>query len=340
MLARLAVFACAVAGILGTLTGCHKKGADPKPTLALVTNAAGFGDRSFNDEAAAGLAECRRETGTQFSTAATSSATEYEPKLALFATQNVEMTVAIGYTMANDVARIARRFENAHFAIIDAVVDEPNVNSVSFKEQDGGLLAGALAALVSRTRRVGFIGGAHSSLLERYEVGFSAGVREIDPHVGVRTRYLGSFEDTRKAAAAANALFSQGVDVVFVVAGRAGLGAIAAVKTRAEQYVIGADSNEDALAPGKVLASAVKRVDRAVLRVCRETAARKTVSGHVALGVAEDAIDLTDAPAARATIGAANRARIERIRRAIATGTLVPPASRAALRTFRPKLIP
>jgi basic membrane protein A len=215
-------------------------------------------------------------------------------------------------------------------------VNSPNVASITFKEEEGSFLAGALAALVSKTGTVAFIGGADSPLLEKYESGFRAGVEQANPRVRVEVRYTGSFDDEASARRTAAALFAGGADIAYVVAGKAGLGAIAEASSRPHAYVIGADSNQDRLAPGKVLTSVVKRVDMATFRVCREANAQKFTSGHIALGVADDGITLTSFDYTRRIIGPAAIARVEALRAAIAAGTIVVPASRAALARFQP----
>jgi basic membrane protein A len=335
MFARLAI-PLAVAGLLGA--GCGPKNVPPPPQVALVATGAGFGDRGFNDAAAAGLAECARERPIATATAAPDG--DAGPKLVLFATERYDAVIGIGYAMAPALLAAARRFDGAHFAIVDAVVDAPNVVSVTFDEAQGAFLAGALAAQISKTRQVAFLGGTDVTLLQRSEAGFTAGVHEIDPRVRVSVRYLDSFVDATAARTAAAALLGGGADIVFVVAGPAGRGAIEAVEHSAHAYAIGADVDQDALAPGKVLTSVVKRVDNAVLRVCLETVDQKPETGHVVLGLAENGIGLTDFADTRAVATAAIRERLARLRDAIVAGRLSVPATRAQLARFVPVPIP
>jgi basic membrane protein A len=335
MIARCTVLAAVLGVAAASLGGCAK-GPPPPKKIGLVTDTLGFGDRSYNDEAYAGLLACKAETRADISAMVPATPDEYGPKLTLFATENFDAVIGLGYAMAPDVGVAARRFENTHFAIIDAVVNLPNVDSITFKEEEGSFLAGALGALVSKTGTIAFIGGADSPLLEKYEAGYVAGARQADPRVRVEVRYTGSFDDEAAARRTAAALYSGGADIAYVVAGKAGLGAIAEASSRPHAYVIGADSNEDRLAPGKVLTSVVKRVDMAAFRICREANAQKFTSGHVALGVADDGITLTSFEYTRAVIGAAAIARVEALREAIAAGKIVVPASRAALARFHP----
>ena len=334
MIARTAFLAAFFVAACTLFAGCAK-GAPPPKRIGLVTNVTGFGDRSFNDAAYAGLAACKRETNAEITTSVPDSAADYGPKITLFATENFDAILAAGYAMAPDIAVTARRFENTHFAIIDAAVNLPNVDSVTFKEEEGSFLAGVLAAYVSKTQTVAFVGGADSPLLEKYESGFVAGARQADPRVRVLVRYIGSFSDASAARRTTAAAYAQGADIAFVVAGAAVRGAIAEAVSRPHAFVIGADSNEDRLAPGKVLTSVVKRVDMAAFRICREANAQKPLSGHTILGVADDGIGLTDFHFTRSVVGAATLARVERVRAAIASGAIAVPASRAALSRFR-----
>jgi basic membrane protein A len=248
--------------------------------------------------------------------------------------------VALGYGIARDVDASARRFAKTHFALIDGVVEQPNVESVTFAVEQSGYLAGALAALVSRTGTVAFLGGADVTEIRPAEVGFLAGARAVRPGVTTVVRYVGSFDDRAGGARLAARLYGERADVVYAAAGRSGLGAIDAAKARRAAYVIGSDADQDALAPGIVLASALKHVDVAVLRVCQETASHKPISGRLVLGLADGAVGLSGFRYTKAVVGAARIARLERLRAAIAAGRVVPPATRAALAGFRAAALP
>jgi basic membrane protein A len=336
MRARLAI-SLALAGLL--VAGCGPK-APPVPQIALIANSAGFGDRGYNDAAAAGLAECRRETGLSATTAVAANDDDIESKAILYATERFDTIVGIGYAAAPGIMSASRRFEAPHFALIDAVVERPNVVSLTFDEAQGAFLAGALAGLASASGRVAFIGGADVALLERSEAGFRAGVREAAPGVRVDTRFLGTFTDAAAGRRAAEALLAAGDDVIYIVAGPAGRGAIDAVAARPHAYAIGSDVDEDALAPGKMLGSVVKGIDQAVLRVCLDTVTQKPESGHVVLGLAEGGIGLTHPALAAAVLGARKRDRLDRLGSAVAAGELRVPDSRAELARFVPLALP
>ncbi len=321
------------------LAGCGLRHPGPRPgqlTLGMVTDVGGLGDRSFNDSAYRGLLRARAKLGAYIQVLQSRSAADYEPNLSALTNLHFQMIYAIGFLMSLDLDQIAKEHPHQHYAIIDAVVPDPNVVSVTFREQDGSFLAGALAAMMSKTHHIAFLGGQDIPLLRKFEAGYTAGAREIDPNIRVDVKYVGSFDDVASGQELANVLFDSGADIVYTAAGKAGLGAIDAVKSRDTDYVIGVDSNQDALAPGRILTSMVKKVDVAVFDVGRAIQRGKPLTGHLVLGLKDGAIGLTDFKYTRKAIGPARLARLELIRRAIVSGKIDPPDTRAKLATFKP----
>jgi len=318
-------------GAKSTTSGAGATG----PRIGMVTDVGGLGDRSFNDSAYAGLQAAKEKLNASIQVVPSRSASDYQPNLVLLATKEYQEIFAIGFLMAKDVSEVAARYPKIHFAIIDAVVDLPNVASVTFKEEEGSFLAGAAAALVTKTKTVAFLGGLDIPLLRKFEAGFTAGVHQVDPSIKVLVKYAGSFDDVAAGKELGGVLFDQGADIVFVAAGKAGLGAIAQVKSRPDHYVIGVDSNQDALAPGKILTSMIKRVDVGVLRVAEQAAAQKPASGHVVLGLADDGVGLTDFKYTKSVMSAAKFKQLDVLRAAIIAGKIVPPATREELATFK-----
>lgn len=302
----------------------------------MVTDVGGLGDRSFNDSAYRGLLHARSGLHAYIQVLQSRSAADYQPNLIALTNLHFQMIYAIGFLMGLDLDQVAKANPTQRYAIIDAVVDDPNVVSITFREQDGSFLAGALAAMVSKTHHIAFLGGQDIPLIRKFEAGYIAGAREVDPTIRVDVKYTGSFDDVAAGQELSDILYDGGADIIYTAAGKAGLGTAEAVKSRAGCYMIGVDSDQDALVPGKVLTSMVKRIDVAVYRVAKALRDGRPMHGHIVLGLRDGAIGLTDFRYTKAAIGAANLARLGRIERAIVDGRIVPPDSRAALATFKP----
>ena len=315
-------------------------GGRPHLRLAMVTDTGGLGDKSFNDSAYAGLLEARARLGAGIEVLQSRSAADYQPNLTVLADEDYDEIYAIGFLMNKDLTEIARDYPKVHFAIVDAVSSEPNVTSATFREQDGSFLAGALAAMVSKTKTIAFLGGIDVPLLRKFEAGFTAGAHEVDPHVNVLVKYVGSFDDVASGKELAGVLYDAGADIIYVAAGRSGVGSIEETRERPNVYAIGVDSDQDALVPGKILTSMVKHVDVAVYRIAKEARDGKLPSGPLEFGLADDGVGLTDFKYTRDTIGAANIARLAKIRAAIVDGRIVPPKTREELAVFKPVPLP
>ncbi|HEY5257500.1 MAG TPA: BMP family ABC transporter substrate-binding protein [Candidatus Baltobacteraceae bacterium] len=321
------------------LSACgHHEG--PRPgqlKLGMVTDVGGLGDKSFNDSAHTGLLKAQADLDAYIQVLQSRSAADYQPNLNALSIQKYDMIYAIGFLMSKDLDQVAKQNPTQNYAIIDAVVPDPNVISVTFQEEDGSFLAGALAALVSKTHHIAFIGGQDIPLLRKFEAGYVAGAHEIDPKTEVDVKYANSFDDVAAGKELANVLYQSGADIVYAAAGKAGLGAIDAATARPGSYIIGVDANQDSLAPGIILTSMVKHVDVAVYDIAMDIKEHKLPKGrHVVLGLKDNAIGLTDFQYTKDKIGAANIARVNALRQAIIDGKIVVPATREALATFQP----
>ena len=302
--------------------------------IAMVTDVGGLGDRSFNDSAYAGLVRARDRLHVETTVLQSRSAADYQINMTVLANKEYDEVFAIGFLMARDVEEVADRYPKRHFSIIDAVVDEPNVTSVTFKEEEGSFLAGALAAQVTKTKTIAFIGGIDIPLLRKFECGFAAGAREVDASVRTLVKYIGSFDDVASGKELASVLFDQGADIIYAAAGKGGLGAIDQVKTRPGAYVIGVDSDQDGIAPGKILTSMVKRVDVGVFRVSEDAAARRARPKHLTLGLKERGVGLTNFAYTQRVVTTARRAVLAELDDAIVSGRIVVPSTREELASF------
>ena len=273
---------------------------------------------------------------------------DYEPNLQLLVDQGMELTVGVGFMLENAVEAVARRNADAQFLLIDSPLLDaqakpytlPNVRTVIFREEQGSFLVGAIAGLVSRTSRVGFVGGMEIPLIKKFEAGFRAGLMTTNPEAArsLLVSYTGSFDNVGAGKQVAQDLVTKGADVVFHAAGSDGLGVIQAVKeARAggkNVYAIGCDSDQSHLAPEAVLTSMVKRVDLAVYKAASDLVAGRFTAGDTALGLREAGVAYAeirvDLPGKAKVL-----ARVEALRQQVIDGTLVVPSTAAELAAFK-----
>jgi basic membrane protein A len=318
------------------VAGCGAKGnASGTVRIGMVTDVGGLGDRSFNDSAYAGLVRAKEQLHVGTTVLQSRSAADYQINMTVLANKEYDEVFAIGFLMARDVTEVAERYAERHFSIIDAVVDEPNVTSVTFKEEEGSFLAGALAAMTTKTKTIAFLGGIDIPLLRKFEAGYAAGAREVDPSVKVVVKYVGSFDDVASGKELAGVQFGEGADIIYVAAGKAGLGAIDQVKGRDGAFVIGVDSDQDAIAPGKILTSMVKRVDIGVYRVSEQAAAHRPRPKHLTLGLKEGGVGLTEFKYTKSVVTPQKIAVLNKLRALIVGGRLAAPSTREELASFK-----
>ena len=195
----------------------------------------------------------------------------------------------VGFGFSTPLETISAEFPDKKFVIIDSVVDKPNVESVVFKEQEGSFLVGMLAALSSKTGKVGFVGGMDIPLIRKFQCGYEQGAKYANPKVEVTANMTGTtpaaWNDPTRGGELAKAQFAKGVDVIFAAAGGTGVGVYQAAKDGGK-FAIGVDSNQNHLHPGTMLTSMVKRVDVAVYNL-----AKKTTPGVSVLGLKEGGVD-------------------------------------------------
>lgn len=265
-------------------------------TVTMVTDTAGLGDQNFNDLANAGGEKAVADFGIQWKVIESADIPAYVPNLIAGAEQG-PLVVAIGFLLTDAVTAVASQFPDEHFAIIDASVEAPNVQSVLYKEQEAAFLGGVAAGLLTKTNKLGIIGGQRIPPVIRYEVGFRAGVESVNPDAQVIIAYADSFGDPDKGKELALAQFADGADIVFPIAGLTGVGAYSAVKELnhpGEQWVIGADVTQDHNAPGFEYFVVRKGVDFGVYRAIQQQVDGDFQPGVNLLGLAEGGVAFED----------------------------------------------
>ncbi|MCE9634948.1 MAG: BMP family ABC transporter substrate-binding protein [Planctomycetes bacterium] len=289
---RWIVFALAGALALGAVVRGPGEAAAPetgKKRVAVVLSVGGLGDRSFNDMAYEGLQAARRDLGVIGVYGEPAAMSEDERYLDFYAEQGFDLVFAVGFLMKSALESAAKRHPGTSFAIIDEQVDLPNVASVRFREHEGCYLVGALASRKSKTGTVGIVLGMDVPLLRVFEHGWNQGVAAGRPGAKSLTMIANSFADPVRGKELTRVLAGQKADVVFQAAGQTGNGVITGAAEE-KIFAVGCDANQNGEAPGTVLTSMLKRVDVAVLGLCREVVEGRFRPGAHSLGVKEGAI--------------------------------------------------
>jgi basic membrane protein A len=301
--------------------------------VGLVFDVGGRGDKSFNDAAYAGLLRAQRELGVGIELLEPASSEDREAALRLFAARGFDLVIGVGFIFSSDVDRVARDFPAVDFACIDyappATGVPPNVAGLSFREEEGSYLVGAVAGLMSQTKHVGFVGGMRGPLIRKFEVGYEAGVKAACPDCEVHSAYVGTspdaFKDPAKGKAVAIAEIAAGADVLYHAAGATGHGVFEAAHD-ARRLAIGVDSDQYAEMPDTIVTSMVKRADVSVFDTIEAVTKGRFQGGMHVFGVRDGAIDYVhDGPHA-ALLPRAVVDRVEQLRGGVASGQVAVPS--------------
>ena len=307
---RRAVLAFAAAAAFGAA-------AEP----AIVYDMGGKFDKSFNEAAWRGMERWSKETGKTYLEFEIATESQREQAMRRMAERGASPIIGVGFSQASSIEKVAKDFPKLQFAIIDMVVNQPNVQSVVFKEHEGSFLVGLMAATASKSGKVGFVGGMDIPLIRKFQCGYEQGAKYANPKAEVFANMTGTtgaaWSDPGRGGELARAQFAQGADVVFAAAGGTGIGVYQAAKD-AGKLAIGVDSNQNHLQPGTMLTSMLKRVDTAVYDV----AMGKTRPGITVLGLKEGGVDVAlDEHNAR-LVTAAMKAKVDAARADIIAGKI------------------
>lgn len=266
-------------------------------------------------------------------------------------TGKCDLTFGVGYIMQQPVTSAAKANPNKKFAILDYVIDLPNVVSVTFKANEGSFLVGVIAGKATKTNKVGFIGGEDIPLIESYEAGFIAGVMSVNPIAAAdlvnrkNTIYTGKFDDASAGKAAAKSLYSSGCDVIYHASRSCGLGLLDAAKelrdTGKDVWAIGSDQDQAVTVPkdaGAILSSSVKTADTALYQVTKSLIDGDLKGGTVlTFGIREKGVGIAPTKNSKAPAGIYDLA--DKYKQLIIDGNIVVPETLNEAKTFKPTAI-
>jgi basic membrane protein A len=296
--------------------------------IALILDKGGKDDKSFNAAAYAGAEKAKKELGIQLKYVEAMDDAAIEATMRSFAQKKFDLIIGVGFVMVDGIQRVAKQFPDLKFALVDAEVKLPNVRSLLFEEHQGSFLMGAIAAIHSKTGQIGFLGGMDVPLIRRFQMGYEAGAKYINPKIKVVNNYVGvtgeAWNNPAKAKELALAQYNKGVDVIFGAAGASTYGLFDAAEEE-KKLSIGVDSNQNWVKPGFVLTSMLKRVDVAVFDAIKEAKDGKFAGGTERFGLANKGIDYALDEHNDKLLTAANRAKLEEIKKLILSGKIKVP---------------
>jgi basic membrane protein A len=307
-------------------------GGGPKVGVAFDTG--GRGDGTFNDSAARGADKAKSDLGATVDELEATSAEDRKPNLETLTKNGDNPVIAVGFAFGDGLAEVAKANPNTSYAIVDGFIADapPNVTFLGFAEQEGSFLVGAAAALKSKTGHIGFIGGQEIDLIKKFEAGYTAGAKYINPDIKVEVQYLGAAGDNAawgspdKAKEIANGWYADGADVVYTAAGGSGAGTIeAAVESNA--WAIGVDSDQYLTAtPDQqkhILTSMIKSVDVSVFDTVKQFKDGTLKGGFATYDLKTDGVGYSTSGGYLDDV----KAQLDKIKADIVAGTITVPTA-------------
>lgn len=277
------------------LTGCgleEKNPLDGKVKVGVMLSENGLGDQSFSDLAFKGLTKARDEEDIVVEYLELAETGTYEKGFRELVESGNDLVFALGFTGQQELEKVALDFPDQKFVLFDAVSEAANITSITFKEDEGSMLAGIVAATVSNSQVIGFIGGMEVPVIQRFEQGFIQGAKSVNPDIVILNEYANNFDDDGLGAEIASKMIDDKADVLYAAAGFTGVGMLEEAEKRGI-YAIGVDSDQYFYAEQAVITSMMKNIDSALFDIIlsyKESGAIQ--SGHVELGLAENGVGL------------------------------------------------
>lgn len=344
----VAVTVMLVAAILWLVPGPGVQAQAQKLKIGLVYDVGGKGDLSFNDLAYAGLQRAQKEFGAKIQTRDLEPAAGGENReelLRLLAGEKYDLIFGIGFLFTDSITRVAKESKNTKFAIVDGFIpDQPNVVSLTFKEQEGSFLVGAAAAMKSKTGTIGFVGGMKIPLIEKFEVGYIAGAKYAKPSIKVVSDYAGTtgeaFRDPVKGKELALAQYDRGADIIYHASGGTGIGVFEAAVVK-KRLAIGVDADQSLTVKKdqvpQILTSMTKRVDVAIYETIKAFVNGKYKAGVQQFGLKENGVGYAVNKFNQALISPL-QPKLDALRKDIIAGKIKVPSTKAELDAFLKKL--
>jgi basic membrane protein A len=293
--------------------------------VGIVFDIGGKDDKSFNAAAWEGVKLAAQDFPIRLRDVEPGDPTSIEPSMRAFAERGYDLIIGVGFAQMPIMQQVARDYPELKFAIIDGVIDLPNVASLIFEEHEGSFLVGMIAGSVTKTDKIGFVGGMDIPLIHKFETGYEEGARYANPRVQVFDNYVGvtdaAWNNPGKGKELAKAQIERGADIIFQAAGNSGLGVFDAAEETGN-LSIGVDSNQNWVKPGFILTSMIKRVDVAVYNTVRDMTEGKFSGGIHLFGLENEGVGYALDEHNRHLIPQSVLEQVERARQEIIAGRI------------------
>ena len=314
------------------------------PSIGVVFDMGGRGDKSFNDGAYIGADSAAKMLDARVQFIEPGDGSDREAGLRLLASEHRALVLGVGFIFSDDLTTLAQEYPDVDFAGVDfalasdakgnVIPPPPNVAALKFREEEGSFLVGAMAALVGGSKKVGFLGGMDIPLIHKFEAGYKAGVKHVCPDCTVIAQYAGvtpeAFRNPSKGKELALSQYQQGVNVIFHASGSTGLGMFEAARAMGKgHFGIGVDADQYGEAPGFVLTSMVKGVSESVFDTIRRVKEGSFRGGVYSYGLKEKGVGYIYDANNKALIPDSVRARLLQLEQDIVDGKIKVPSTRS-----------
>jgi basic membrane protein A and related proteins len=280
--------------LVGSLSGCASSElkAKERVKIGIMLSDVGLGDQSFSDAAFAGLAKARDELDILFDYRELQAVGTYEKGFTELVEQGNDIVIGLGFMVVEDLEKVAKKYPDQQFILVDSVSELDNITSITFKEEQGSFLAGAVAGMVSKSNIVGFVGGADVPLIHKFKSGFEQGVKAVNPEAEVLISYSNDFGNAELGGKIAAGMIEEGADVLYAAAGFTGVGVLKEAQSK-KKFAIGVDSDQYFFAEKAIITSMLKNVDVALYEAVKEFQAEKKLEAkQIELGMNEKGVGL------------------------------------------------
>lgn len=290
--------------------------------VTFITSPGGLGDRSFNDSAWAGIQRAEEELGVEVSIIETKQVSDFGTSIVSAVNNGANLILGYGGSWTDAFDEYCEKFPDVYFGGLNCTVEADNLQMAQSADHEGSFLAGALAAMTSKTGVIGVIGGQDAVNINRFLVGYEEGAKYVNPDIKVLTTYVGSFNDPVKGKEYALQLMNEGADVIYHVAAGSGEGLFEAAKENENLYAIGVDGNQDYIVEGKILTSMVKNCDNMAYDMIKAVQDGTFESGYKVYGISNGGVGLTDMEFTKDYIGEETLTKLDEIKAEIEAGEI------------------